>query len=315
MRIFRHYSDLPTETRGAAVAVGNFDGLHLGHRAVIGEAGVIARAAGLPWAVLTFEPHPRRIFNPGADPFRLTPLRCKARLVEEMGVDCMIVLRFDREFSKRGAESFVRDVLVDGIGAAHVVSGYDFVFGHRRKGNCELLLRMGKEHGFGFTAQQALEDENGEVYSSTRARDFLRGADPVAASRVLGRTFEIEGRVVPGDGRGQALGYPTANVCLGDYLRPAVGIYAVRAGLEKGPLHDGAASLGYRPTFGGEDLVLEVHLFDFHGDLYGRRLRVNMVEYLRAEEKFDGIGPLKAKMAEDCARARRILRRRFLASA
>ena len=301
--------------RGAALAVGNFDGLHLGHRAVIGEAGTIARAAGLPWAVLTFEPHPRRVFNPATDPFRLTPFRRKARLVEEMGVDCMIVLRFDREFSERSAQSFVRDVLLDGLGAAHVVSGYDFVFGHRRQGNCELLLRLGKEHGFGFTAHQALEDENGDVYSSTRVRDFLRGADPVAAGKILGRAFEIEGRVVPGDGRGHDLGFPTANVHLGDYLRPATGIYAVRAGLENGSWHDGAASLGTRPTFGGEDLVLEVHMFNFHEDLYGRRLRVNMVEYLREEEKFDGIGPLKAKIAEDCERARRILRRRFLASA
>ena len=315
MRIFRHYSGLPADVRGAALAVGNFDGLHPGHRAVIGEAGIIARAAGLPWAVLTFEPHPRRVFNPDAEPFRLTPFRCKARLMEEMGVDCMIVLRFDRTFSERSADSFVRDVLVDGLGAAHVVSGYDFVFGHRRQGNCELLLRMGKEHGFGFTAQQAVEDDNGEVYSSTRVREYLGHADPVAASRLLGRTFEIEGRVVPGDDRGHSLGYPTANVHLGDYLRPAAGIYAVRAGFENGSWHDGAASLGTRPTFGGGELVLEVHLFDFHGDLYGRRLRVNMVEYLRGEEKFDGIGPLKAKMAEDCERARRILRRRFLASA
>ena len=315
MRIFRHYSDLPPDVRGAAVAVGNFDGLHLGHRAVIGEAGIIARAAGLPWAVLTFEPHPRSVFAPGAEPFRLTPMRTKARLVEEMGVDCMIVLRFDREFSELGAESFVHDVLLGGLGAAHVVSGYDFVFGHRRQGNCELLLRMGKEHGFGFVAHHAVEDENGEVYSSTRVRDFLKGADAAAAAGILDRAFEIEGRVVPGNGRGHSLGYPTANVHLGEYLRPAPGIYAVRAGFEDGSWHDGAASLGTRPTFGGDELVLEVHLFDFCGDLYGRRLRVSMVEYLRPEETFDGIGPLKAKMAEDCERARRILRRRFLASA
>lgn len=315
MRIFRHYTDLPPEVRGAAVAVGNFDGLHLGHRAVIGEAGIIARAAGLPWAVLTFEPHPRSVFAPDTEPFRLTPMRTKARLVEEMGVDCMIVLRFDREFSERSAVSFVHDVLLDGLGAAHVVSGYDFVFGHRRQGNCELLLRLGQEHGFGFIAHHAVEDDKGEVYSSTRVREFLKGADPVAAAKILDRDFEIEGRVVAGDGRGHSLGYPTANVLLGDYLRPASGIYAVRAGFDDGTWHDGAASLGTRPTFGGDELVLEVHLFDFHGDLYGRHLRVSMVEYLRQEETFEGIGPLKVKIAEDCERARLILRRRFLASA
>ncbi len=310
MRIFRHFHDLPAEARGAAVAIGNFDGLHRGHRAVIDEAGHIARAAGMPWAVLTFEPHPRAFFTPGAEPFRLTPFRIKARHIEAMGVDCMIVLRFDRDFSRRPAGAFVTDVLVKGLGARHVVSGYDFVFGHKRAGNTELLLHRGEKDGFGFTCVTAMRDADGKAYSSTRVRAFLKNAEPGAAAEVLGRHFEIEGRVAHGDHRGQAIGYPTANLHLGEYLRPANGVYAVRAGVDRGAAtvwHAGVANLGRRPTFAGTDVILEVHLFDFDGDLYGRHLRVALVGYLRPEKKFDGLDDLKAQIAADSVRARHVL--------
>lgn len=310
MRLFRHFDGLPADVRGAAVAIGNFDGLHLGHQAVIGEAGRIARAADIPWAVLTLEPHPRSIFTPDIEPFRLTPFRIKARLIEGLGVDCLVVLHFDRAFASLPAEDFVRDVLIDGLAAQHVVSGYDFVFGHRRRGDCELLLHMGRELGYGYTGVQAVHDEDGQVYSSTRVRACLRSGDPAAAARLLGRFFEIEGRVEPGDRRGHTIGYPTANVHLDDYLRPATGVYAVRAGIDQGPetqWHDGVANLGSRPTFAGEGIVLEVHLFDFDGDLYGQHLRVALLDYLRAEKKFDGLDDLKAQIAQDGERARRVL--------
>lgn len=310
MRIFRHFEALPPEARGAAVAVGNFDGVHPGHRAVIAEAGVIARDAGVPWSVLTFEPHPRRLFQPETPPFRLTPLRAKAREIAGLGVDFLIVQRFDRAFSRLPAEAFVDDVLVRHLGAVHVVSGYDFVFGHKRGGNCELLLAMGAEKGFGFTAVQAVEDPSGEVYSSTRIRERLTDADPSGAARILGREFEIDGRVCRGDQRGRRIGFPTANIALGAYLRPANGVYAVRATVDEGDeprWRDGVANLGHRPTFAGEDVVLEVYLFDFDGDLYGRRLRVRLVDYLRPEKKFDGLQDLKAQIASDSAAARRIL--------
>ncbi len=310
MRIFRHFHDLPPEARGAAVAIGNFDGLHRGHRAVIDEAGHIARAAGMPWAVLTFEPHPRAFFNPETEPFRLTPLRIKVRHIEALGVDCMIVLRFDGDFSRLAAETFVADVLVKGLEARHVVSGYDFVFGHRRAGNTELLLHMGETYGFGFTCVTAVRDAEGTAYSSTRVREFLGNADPGAAAEVLGRHFEIEGRVTHGDHRGHTIGYPTANLRLGEYLRPANGVYAVRAGIDRGAAtvwHAGVANLGRRPTFAGAEVILEVHLFDFDGDLYGRHLRVALVGYLRPEKKFDGLHDLKAQIATDSARARHAL--------
>jgi len=310
MRIFRHFNGLPGETRDAAIAIGNFDGVHRGHQAVIAEAGRIARDAGIQWGVLTFEPHPRRVFTPDAGPFRLTPFRIKTRHFEAMGVDFLVVLRFDAAFSRRSAESFVVDILVGGLAARHVVSGYDFAFGNERRGDSEHLLGMGRQLGFGFTCVTVLNDEVGEAYSSTRARRSLVDGDPVGAAQVLGRLFEIEGRVARGDERGRTIGYPTANVLLGEYVCPALGVYAVRAGIDEGARtvwHDAVANLGRRPTFGGEGIVLEAHLFDFDGDLYGRHMRVALVDYLRPEKKFDGIDELKAQIADDSSRARQIL--------
>ena len=308
MRVFRHFEALPAAVRGAAVAVGNFDGVHLGHRAVIDEAGVIAKDAGRPWAVLTFEPHPRRLFDPKAPPFRLTPFHAKARAIQALGVDVLVVQRFNRAFSMLTAESFVSDVLARGIGASHVVAGYDFVFGNKRKGDCRLLLSMGKRLGFGFTAVNAVQDPSGQVYSSTRVRECLAAGDPKGAQAVLGRPFEIEGRVIQGDKRGRVIGFPTANLRLGQYLRPATGVYAVKVAIGGGEeWRDGVANLGNRPTFAGQDVLLETFLFDFSGDLYGRRLRVRLVDYLRPEKKFDGIAELKAQIAADTARARQIL--------
>jgi len=314
MRIYRHYDTLPSEARGAAIAVGNFDGVHLGHQAVIGEAGRIARGLGTsretPWAVLTFEPHPRRIFAPDQPPFRLTPFQAKARALEALGVDLMIVQRFNQAFSQRPAEDFIRDVLVDGFGARHVIAGYDFVFGHKRGGNCELLLAMGQRMGFGFTAVSAVEDATGAVYSSTRIRECLGTGDVRGAQAILGRPFSIEGRVARGDQRGRTIGFPTLNLHLGSVVRPSLGVYAVRVGIDEGGRlnwRDGVANIGKRPTFGGEDVIVEAHLMDFDGDLYGRRIVVRLIEHIRAEKKFDGLDALRAQIAADTDQARRIL--------
>jgi len=312
MRIFRHSDSLPDDARGAAVAIGNFDGVHPGHRAVINEAGLIARDEGVPWAVLTFEPHPRQLFTPNQPPFRLTPLRAKAQQIEAMGADLLIVQRFNKAFSEIEAEDFIRDALVRGLGAHHVVSGYDFVFGHNRGGHCDLLLALGEKEGFGFTAVSALSDDTGEVYSSTRIRDRLKDADPLGAAKILGRPFELSGRVVHGDNRGRDLGFPTANIQMGRHIRPANGIYAVQAlmeGEEGQQWHDGAANIGVRPTFDGDGILLEVFLLDFDADLYGKRLRVRLIDYLREEKKFDGLDPLKAQIALDVEQTRKILER------
>lgn len=309
MHVFRHFENLPDEVRGASVAVGNFDGVHLGHRSVIGEAGRIARDQGIPWAVLSFEPHPRSLFTPDIEPFRLTPFRIKARHIEELGVDALIVLHFNKEFASLSADDFVKTVLIDGLNARHVVSGYDFVFGHKRAGNCELLLHKGKEEGFDFTCVSAVDD--GEtIYSSTRVRKCLQSGDPKGAAALLGRPFEIEGRVEHGDERGRTIGFPTANLHLGEYVRPAHGVYAVRAGIDEGTATtwiDGVANFGNRPTFDKKDAIFEAHLFDFDGDLYGRHLRIQLIDFIRDEKKFDGLDELKAQIALDGENARKIL--------
>ena len=309
MHVFRHFENLPDEVRGASVAVGNFDGVHLGHRAVIGEAGRIAHDQNIPWAVLSFEPHPRSLFTPDQAPYRLTPFRIKARHIEELGVDNLIVLHFDQELASLSADDFIMKVLVEGLVARHVVSGYDFVFGHRRAGNCELLLHKGQEQGFDFTCVSAVDD--GEtVYSSTGVRNCLKAGDPRGAAALLGRPFEIEGRVEHGDARGRTIGFPTADLHMGEYLHPAHGVYAVRAGIDEGTSTkwmEGVANFGSRPTFDNKDTSFEAHLFDFDGDLYGRHLRIALVDFLREEKKFDGPDDLKAQIAIDSDMARRIL--------
>ena len=310
MRVFRHFENLPREVRGAAVAVGNFDGVHLGHREVIAEAGRIARASGIPWAVLTFEPHPRSVFEPNATPFRLSPFPVKARLIEAIGPELLVVVTFNAEFARTPPRAFVEQVLVHGLEARHVICGHDFAFGHGRKGTPELLLWLGDEFDFGFTCVHEIKDADGEPYSSTQVREHLRCGRLADAARLLGRPFVIEGEVVTGDARGRTIGFPTANLRLGEYVRPALGVYAVRVRLDAGDAtlpYPGVANLGVRPTFAATEPLLEVHLFDFEADLYGRTIEVELVDFLRPEKRFDGLEHLRAQIAEDCAQARRIL--------
>jgi len=318
MAIYRHSEGLPPEARGAVTAVGNFDGVHLGHQAVIAAARDQADGLGVALNVLTFEPHPRLVFQPDLPPFRLTPLRIKARALEAVGVDNMIVLHFDLDFSKRSAEAFVDDVLLRDLGARHVVTGWDFRFGHKRGGGVALLEALGAERGFGTTAVAPVAATGGEVYASSRIRAYLKDAAPTKAAALLGRHWEIEGRVDRGRGRGRTLGFPTANIDLGDYLSPAHGIYAVRAGVDAGTetaFADGVGYFGEEPVEPGQRPPFEVHFFADPGDLYGRHLRVQLIDYVRADKRFDGLEPLKAQIAEDCRTARRILQGRDPAAA
>lgn len=308
MRIFRTWKNLPVDARGAVAAIGNFDGVHPGHRAVIDAARRIAADLKAPPAVLTFEPHPRRLFRPNDPPFRLTPFRAKARLLEELGIELMLAPRFDRRFADIGAEAFVHDVLARGLGLRHVVCGQDFMFGHNRAGDAAMLQRLGFEHGMGVTAIDPVREKD-LVYSSSAIRKLLQLGDPAGAARLMGRPFEIAGRVRRGDKLGRKLGFPTANVDHRSYLPPRTGVYAVRAALDRegAPWLAGVANFGNRPTVDGLRLLFEVHLFDFQGDLYGKRLRVRLIEYLRPERKFDGLEALKAQIAEDARQARRVL--------
>jgi len=309
MRIFRHHNAVPPEARGAVVVVGNFDGVHRGHQAVIAEARRIADERSRPLALVTFEPHPRAYFAPQNPPFRLTPLRIKAHCLEALGVECLFVLHFDAKIASLPPEAFVQEVLAAGLGAAHVVVGYDFVFGKARAGNADVLRALGKETGF-EVAIVAPVGEGGTIFSATRIREHLAAGRPAEAAALLGRTWEIEGRVVHGDKRGRELGVPTANVHFEEFLHPRRGIYAVRAGVDHGSetrWHDAVASFGLRPAVGGDSDVFEAHLFDFAGDLYGKHLRVALVEHLRPERKFSGLDELKAQIAADAAQARAIL--------
>ncbi len=309
MRIVRHWQSTPADARGAVVAIGNFDGVHLGHRAVIEEGRRIARALGAPLAVLTFEPHPRQVLAAPEEPFRLTPFRVKARHLDALGVEFLYVARFDRAFAAREPASFVADVVAAGIGARHVVVGHDFAFGRGRAGTVELLTEVGGSLGVGVTSIEAAGTGT-TIHSASRARSLLSDGEVSALPEVLGRYWEIDGHVIAGDRRGRTIGFPTANLRCAGILHPARGVYALWAEPD-GDEHwyPAVANLGRRPTFDKTEDLLEVHIFDYAADIYGRRLRAAFADRVRPERRFDGIEALKAQIADDCDTTRAILAR------
>jgi len=297
---------IPEPFRGAVVALGNFDGFHLGHQAVVGRAVQRGAHDRRPVIVATFDPHPVRHFKPDVPPFRLTSLDQRQRLFGSAGADAMLVFEFGDQLASTRAEGFVAVILGDQIGAAAVVTGEDFTFGKGRGGNAEVLRTLGKARGIDAEAVAPVT-LNGEPVSSSRIREALQAADPGTATRLLTRPFAIEAQVERGDGRGHELGCPTANLRLGKYLRPAYGIYAVRVRLDDGSEHDGVASLGIRPMFDPPEELLEANLFGFHGDLYGRTIEVMLHHYLRPEAKFADMDALAAQMAKDAEQAKALL--------
>ncbi len=309
MRLFRHYTKLPTEVRGSVVVLGNFDGVHLGHQAVIARARDIGLAAARPVCLMTFEPHPRTFFAGNKDFFRLTPFRTKARTIATLGVDFLIAQHFDLNFARYTAAEFVDHVLVEGIGAHHVVVGYDYLFGRDRSGTVPALETLGVSRGFAVTAVPPVRSPDGVIYSSTQVRRYLVEGRPRDAARLLGRYFEIEGRVGYGDQWGRGLGYPTANLHLKKCQNPRTGVYAVRVSVpkEREGIFYGVANYGSRPSFEGRVPLLEVHLLDFAENIYRQNLRVALVEFLRPERRFDGRESLRAQIAADAAQARSIL--------
>lgn len=297
---------LPPHLRGGVIALGNFDGFHRGHQAVVGAAIARARAAGRPAVVATFDPHPARFFRPDTEPFALTTLDQRERLFAEAGADAMLVISFDAAMAAKSAEAFVADHLVDRAGAAMVVTGEDFTFGKDRSGNVASMRTLGAASGLVVEAVGAVTDAGGPI-SSSRIRAALRAGDCDEAARLLTRPFAIEGLVEHGAKLGRTIGYPTANVALGGYLRPRYGIYAARGRLADGRVLNGAANIGIRPTFDPPIELLEAFFFDFAGDLYGQAVVVEFVAYLRPEARFDGLDALVAQMDKDCAAARAIL--------
>lgn len=305
MRIFRDWRDVPAEARGATVALGNFDGVHRGHAAVIRAAH--AARPDAPLAVLTFEPHPREVFRPDDPPFRLTLSAERADALAALGVHILYELPFNHAFSLMPADAFVAEVLHEGIGARHLVSGQDFAFGHRRGGGTGFLAARAETFGMGLTLVSPVTDADGPL-SSTRIRRSLQDGYPERATADLGRPWAIRGEVSHGDKRGRTIGFPTANVPLGRHLEPARGVYAVTVRLADGSVHKGVANIGRRPTVNaGPESRLEVNLFDFAADLYGQEITVALHAYIRAEVKFSGLDALKAQIAADADRARQIL--------
>lgn len=302
-----HHQPFPNHLRGAVIALGNFDGFHLGHQAVVAEAVEWARAEGRPAVVATFDPHPVRHFAPHIPPFRLTTLDQREELFAAAGADATLVFHFDDALARTTAQDFVGKLLSEQIGAAGVVTGEDFTFGKDRGGNLAVLRQEGAKHEIEARAVPPVI-EGGRVVSSSRIRDALKAGDCETAARLLTRPFAVRGEVQHGDKRGRTIGYPTANLALGTYLRPRFGIYAVTARvLDSGEQLKGAANLGVRPQFDPPVEWLEPYFFDFSGDLYGREIEVSLCHFLRPEAKFASLEALTDQMAKDCDRARELL--------
>lgn len=293
-------ADFPKSLRGGAVAIGNFDGLHRGHQAVLEAAASAAESSNCPAIVLTFEPHPRSVFQPDVPLPRITPPSMKAKMIEELGFDAVIELPFSRQFSKKSADEFVSDILLGSLNASNVVTGFDFHFGKDRQGGPAFLMEKGGENGFEVILVDAFRDDDAEVISSSRIREALAQGDVQLANTLLGYHYRVSAPIIEGEQLGRTLGYPTANMSVPSETPLLHGIFAVRFVRADGSVYDGVASYGRRPTVTEDGKpLLETYVFDFKGDLYGEHCSVAFVKYLRGEEKFDGLDPLIAQMKID----------------
>ncbi len=306
LAVSEDWRDTPAALRGGTVALGNFDGVHLGHAHLVHAAH--GARPDLPLGVVTFEPHPRELFRPDDAPFRLTLPAERGAALAAVGVSCLHQVRFDRDFANLSPEQFIHAVLHEALGARHIACGPDFAFGHRKTGGVDMLATHAEALGIGLTIVPPLADAAGPL-SSTRIRRLLQDGYPDRAARELGRAWSVRGEVIHGDARGRTIGVPTANVALGRHLEPARGVYAARVRLEDGTVHDAVANVGRRPTVNSGPLSrLEVHLFDFDADLYGQEVTVSLHEFLRDERKFAGLEQLKTQIVIDAAAAREALR-------
>lgn len=295
MRIIRHYHECPPQARHTVLALGNFDGMHLGHQAVIQQTLDIAQTSQLQPAVMTFEPHPTAVLRPG-QPFRLMNFHERAEYLKDMGITTLFAQAFNAAFSRLSADDFVRNVLVEALAVRHVVIGRDFVFGHKRSGNAVFLHEKASQFGFGFTQLGAVSD-----YSSSAIRQALQRGDVTYANQSLGRHYSITGRVIKGDQRGRFLGFPTANISLKDRIRPGFGVYKAIATID-GADYPAAVNIGRKPTFEGAEECIEAHILHFNRDIYGKRIKIALIEYLRPEQKFESLEALKQQIARDIAR-------------
>lgn len=306
MEILKTYKSVPESLKSAHLAIGNFDGIHKGHRVVIDAALKAARTKGQPAGVMMFEPHPQRFFKPDQPFYRLNSLQTQATLLAEAGLEFLLLLPFDAELAAKDPQQFVDEILVQALAVSHVIIGYDFHFGKDRAGTADRLRQLATARGVKVTIIGRQDCAENTAYSSTRIRELITQGDVKAAAQLLGRPWLVTGTVVEGDHRGRLIGFPTANIPLGDHVIPAHGVYAVRAQID-GAWHQGVANVGRRPTFDKPDILLEVYLFDISPELYGRPLAVQFIGFLRPERKFDHLDALKAQIAQDCKTARAIL--------
>lgn len=305
MQIYSDLRSIQPADPSCVLVIGNFDAVHRGHQILLAQASKLAKDKGCPLGLLTFEPHPRRLFRPDDPPFRITPPSMKARLLAQNGVDILYSLTFDWDFASQSPQAFIDAVLTHGIKPAHIVVGYDFCFGQLRKGTPQTLI----DAGYDVTIIEKITDQEDDVISSSRIRQLLRAGKIDAANQLLGWDWEIEGEVVHGDKRGRELGYPTANVLFGDTVHPAYGVYATHVMIEGDETWRGAATnIGIRPMFETQTGLVETYIFDFEGDLYGKTLRIRPVQRMRGEAKFDSLQALTDQIASDCAQAREILK-------
>lgn len=312
MKICRDHQKVPQEFKRCVAALGNFDGVHKGHQKVLKKTFEIAKVLGAKPAVITFEPHPREMFgkmgflNSGFRPIRISNLRTKMQLLETMGIEFVLAIRFSEKFFRMKPKQFVSEILKDCLDVQHVVAGEDFFFGQNRQGDVSVLESESKKLDFGFTQIDLVSDTSEKPYSSSQIRDAIQMGEVRKVRKILGRKYLIEGRVYGGDRRGKQIGYPTANVTTGRICLPARGVYAVQIEVD-GKVYDAVANLGTRPTFLGTELMLEVHIFDFNQDIYGKRVKVFFIEKIRNEKKFKNAQVLRQQIANDCEVAKSIL--------
>ncbi len=309
VKIFRDLSHVPKGYKNAVITVGNFDGLHLGHRAIIAKAKDIAQANNAPLALMTFEPHPREFFSRGKNSYgmRIYDFRSKMLAIESLGVECVFLLRFNEKLTSLNAHDFIKNIIVDALNAKHIITGNNFYFGQNRQGDKNLMSQEAGKYGFNYTALPQIQDNNNESISSSNIRNSLKHGDMNKISELLGRNYHISGRIKHGEGRGHKLGFPTANIELGKLFLPRYGVYAVRAQIEgDDKIYNAVANLGVKPTFGISSPLLEVHLFDTKQDMYGKRLCIEFIDFIREEKKFESMDTLKKQIESDCEIAKQI---------
>lgn len=310
MKIFRDLAKVPAKYKHAVITLGNFDGVHLGHRAIISEAKTIANRKKSPLALMTFEPHPREFFSKenNKEGMRIYSLRSKLIAIKSLGVESVFLVRFNERFTNLNAHDFIKNILVDSLQTQHVITGENFYFGKNRSGDKDLMIREAAAHSFNYTACPQVIGEDGNNISSSNIRSLLRTGDIKKAAVLLGRSYHISGRVKHGEGRGRTIGFPTANIMLGKLFLPRYGVYAVRVQIEgQNETYNAVANLGKKPTFGINAPLLEVHLFGTTQNLYGKRICVEFIEFIRDEQKFPSLDELKKQIAIDCEKAKEIM--------